>query len=85
MIYFYDPIFPWAGERPHVIGIESDVRYEAFFCDPTSGKELPIGRVRPDAEGCWEIPLPPVFQDWILVMEGKAERNTGDPEMKKGK
>ncbi len=85
VIYFYDPIFPWAGKRPQVIGIEPGIEYEAFFWDPTGGKELPIGRVRPDAEGCWEIPLPPVFQDWILVMEGKAERNTEDPEMKKAK
>jgi hypothetical protein len=69
MIYFYDPIFPWDRERPRIEIIESGAIYNAFFWDPATGKEYPLGRVEPDAHGQWEIPLPPVFQDWVLVIE----------------
>jgi hypothetical protein len=73
MIYFYDPVFPWEGARPQIIGLEPGIVHKAFFWDPKSGEEHPIGRVKPDAQGNWEIPLPPVFQDWILVVERQAD------------
>ena len=69
IIYFYDPIFPWAAERPRVTGLERDNEYAAFFWDPRTGQEHPLGGIKPDADGSWPIPMPPVFQDWVLVLE----------------
>jgi hypothetical protein len=49
--------------------IESDVSYQAFYVDPRNGSELKLGKVTPDKKGKWQPPKPPIFSDWILVME----------------
>jgi hypothetical protein len=69
MIYFYDPIFPWVENKPHVVGFEPEVKYTAFFWNPTNGEEYSLGLVIPDLDNQWEIPAPPIFHDWILVLE----------------
>jgi len=76
VIYFYDIIFPGSGNKPRLTNLEPDGRYEAFFWDPTSGAEHPLGRVKPDSRGCWEMPTPPVFHDWVLVLSSSdGEKN----------
>jgi len=52
-----------------VKGIESDTKYRAFYYCPQSGNETEIGTVNPDADGNWQSPRPPIFQDWLLVLE----------------
>jgi len=49
--------------------IENDVSYRAFYVDPRNSKEVNLGKVIPDEEGKWQPPRPPIFSDWILVME----------------
>jgi len=54
---------------PLVKDLEHDVRYRAFWFDPASGREFEVGTVTADTEGSWQSPRPPLFQDWVLVLE----------------
>ena len=46
--------------------------YHAFFFNPADGRETEIGNVAPDSSGSWKIAEVPIFQDWVIVLEGKA-------------
>jgi hypothetical protein len=46
--------------------------YHAFFFNPADGSETEIGSITPDASGSWKIAEVPIFQDWVVVLEGKA-------------
>ena len=46
--------------------------YHAFFFNPADGSKTEIGNITPDANGSWKIAEVPIFQDWIVVLEGKA-------------
>ncbi len=54
-----------------VKGIEPDICYRAFYMDPKDGEEIDLGEVAPDEDGSWQSPRPPIFQDWVLVLERK--------------
>lgn len=58
-------------DPPLIKSIEKGVDYQAFYFDPTSGREFDAGLVAPDAEGNWRPALPPEVHDWVLVMEKK--------------
>ena len=45
--------------------------YHAFFFNPADGTETEIGTITPDGNGSWQIAEVPIFQDWIVVLEGK--------------
>lgn len=60
---------PALWNSPQVKGIESGVKYRAFFFNPATGKEQQIGAVAPDADGNWRVPVFPVLQDWVIVLE----------------
>jgi len=62
----------WTG-LPLVKGIEPESSYRAFLWDPKNGREYPLGDVKGEANGDWKLPLraPPLFQDWVLVLETK--------------
>lgn len=51
--------------------LEAGVRYRATYFDPKRGVEHEIGVVAGDDSGCWTPPKPPVFQDWVLVLENR--------------
>jgi len=55
-----------------VKSIEAEVSYRAFYMDPKNGKETDLGDVKPNNEGNWQSPNPPIFQDWVLVLEKKG-------------
>jgi hypothetical protein len=42
--------------------------YRAFYFDPRTGGEHPLGQT---TVGEWPAPKPPVFQDWVLVLEAQ--------------
>jgi hypothetical protein len=46
--------------------------YRAFFFNPADGSETEIGKVAPDESASWKIAEVPIFQDWVVVLEGKA-------------
>jgi hypothetical protein len=49
--------------------IEQGITYCAFYFDPRNGREYNIGTVFPDEKGDWQLPKPPIIQDWVLVTE----------------
>lgn len=55
----------WSGNLK-IKGLEK--AYTAFYFDPKTGREYPLGQ----AEGDWPAPKPPVFQDWVLVLEAQS-------------
>jgi len=69
VIYMYGQVW---GRKVHVQGIESDVQYRAYFMNPSTGEEYPLGDVVAEADGSWLIPQQPEVHDWLLVIE-KAE------------
>jgi hypothetical protein len=60
--------FPVWGS-PVVKHLEKGVNYKAFFFNPANEKEYPLPAVESDAQGDWKPSPPPIFQDWVLVME----------------
>ena len=60
--------FPDWGS-PVIKGLERSSSYKAFFFDPTNGREYAIPAAASDDEGNWKPSPPPIFQDWVLVME----------------
>lgn len=68
LIYFYGPNWPW-GTPFMVRQLESTVQYRAFFWDPRTGQEYPIGPIQADADGCWKIAPQPEMTDWVVVLE----------------
>jgi len=64
-------------DRITIRGLESGTSYYAFYFDPKSGKEHAVDAVQPDANGGWQAPAPPIFQDWVLVLDhGQTGRST---------
>jgi hypothetical protein len=61
----------WVLHRGELIvgDLEAGTRYRASYFDPKRGEEHVIGVVSGDAAGCWVPPKPPIFQDWVLVLE----------------
>ncbi len=64
-IIYFSPFLPLTKIKK----LEPGVTYSAFLFNPSTGEETPLGKVVPDKNGDWQIPTPPVFRDWILVME----------------
>jgi hypothetical protein len=58
----------WSG-RMFVKELEPGKQYHATLFDPKTGQEHDLGRVTGDAEGNYKLPKPPVFQDYVLVLE----------------
>ena len=60
--------FPRTGSVNHkIVQLEPGVRYRALWWNPVSGKETDLGTITGAAE--WHPPAPPIFQDYVLVME----------------
>ncbi len=60
--------FPDWGS-PVVKALERNANYRAFFFSPVDGREFAIGTIAGDEHGDWKPAPPPIFQDWILVLE----------------
>ena len=58
----------WRGQL-YVQGIEPGLAYRARYVDPRTGRAHDLGTVEGDAAGQWVLPKPPVFQDWVVVLE----------------
>jgi hypothetical protein len=70
IIYSVRPSYPWSEKwRRHVLALESDVRYDAFWWNPRTGDSHSIDSPVPDGHGTWLIPLEPTLQDWVLILE----------------
>jgi hypothetical protein len=56
------------GGMAKVTALEPDVRYHAEYFNPKTGACRSLGPVEPDAQGEWTLPIPPIFQDWLLIL-----------------
>ncbi len=68
VIYFYTPTYPWSPDRFHVVKLEPEVSYTAYFWDPRTGQKHNIGPIEADADNSWAIPIQPTMDDWVLVL-----------------
>jgi len=50
-------------------GLEPGARYQAFYFDPGAGTQYDQGTVASDAEGNYQLPKPPIYRDWVFVLE----------------
>jgi hypothetical protein len=50
-------------------GLEPGARYQAFYFDPGAGTQYDQGTVAGDAEGNYQLPKPPIYRDWVFVLE----------------
>ncbi len=63
------------GKWPFTVqSIEPGAHYHAYLFNPVDGSEVEIGRVEPDDDGNWLLPLPrmPIYQDWVLVLQRES-------------
>jgi hypothetical protein len=58
----------WSGHLT-VTGLETGVAYHARFFDPKTGRDYDLGAVSQTEPGKYIVPKPPIFQDWVLVLE----------------
>ncbi len=68
LFYFPRTVSPW-GTRYRVLGLWPDVGYSAYFVNPLTGEDAPIGQVGPSEAGEWVVPKAPILHDWLLVVE----------------
>jgi hypothetical protein len=59
---------PARWDLPRVRELDS-AKYTAFLFSPTNGKRYDLGRVAPDDQASWQPPVPPIVQDWVMVLE----------------
>ncbi len=52
--------------------LEPEVTYHAFFFNPSDGAKHDLGKVIPDNKKNWRPSRPPVFRDWVLVLEARS-------------
>ena len=60
---------PNMRKLPRIEHLEPGITYRAFLFDPVTGDEYPLGTVTADASGRWRHPIPPIYQDWVIVLE----------------
>jgi hypothetical protein len=68
IIYLPRPVFPWGRGGVFVTQLEPGIRYRAYYFGPKEGQEVDLGEVAA-TDGRWQLPLTPVMQDWVLVLE----------------
>jgi hypothetical protein len=68
IFYFPFPIVSW-GSPLFVKNFEPNIRYKAFYFDPQNAQKYPLGIVKLNIDGKWQIPKPPIIQDWVLILE----------------
>lgn len=70
LLYFpRETAFRWRSAAFAIRELEEGVTYQARFVDPASGAAHPCGTARGDATGAWQPPHPPIFQDWLLLLD----------------
>jgi hypothetical protein len=59
---------PGSGSPVKVKQLDRGVTWRAFFFNPATGREHNIETLTPDANGDWQMPDPPIIQDWVCVV-----------------
>lgn len=66
-VYMYD--FPTRWRRYTLVDLDPGILWQPIFVDPVTGDEYVIDTIKPDKDGQWDIPIPPIMQDWVLVVK----------------
>ena len=74
--YFYLPVPPWQTPKYRVTHLTPLNYYKAYFWNPKTDKEYPIGSIQSTESGIWEINTFPSMDDWVLVLEKSKEEQT---------
>jgi hypothetical protein len=67
--YSYSVLQPGGRPSKRILGLETDVVYQARYFDPRIGTEYPLGEVRGDADGAWTLPMTPLLKDYVVALE----------------
>ena len=59
-------------DQPFLKALEPGIHYNASWFDPKSGDRVPIAVISGDANGDYQLPKPPILQDWVLILEVAA-------------
>jgi hypothetical protein len=66
---YFPPTLLWRREGYRLAHLEPGVSYRAFWSDPATAREYPGGVVTGYEDGHGRPQAPPIFQDWVLVLE----------------
>jgi hypothetical protein len=66
-IVFMPPMW----NAPKLSMLEPNKTYAAKFFNPSDGSIQTIGEAGGNASGEWQVPNPPTFQDWVLVLQAR--------------
>jgi hypothetical protein len=59
---------PQMWDPPKIRGLESGITYRVSLFDPRTGEKRDFGEASGDAQGAWPLPIPPTFEQWVVVM-----------------
>ena len=65
IIYMHN--FPASYRSSRIIQLEGN--YRVTYHDPITGDMHDFGIIKPDDQGKWELPTPPVMQEWVIVLK----------------
>jgi hypothetical protein len=67
-IYLPRPVAVWS--QPHLVkGLDPARPWQAMLVNPKTGDRTSLGRIDVSADGTWRIPILPLIQDWVIVVE----------------
>jgi hypothetical protein len=67
-VYLPRPVAVWS--QPHLVkGLDPARVWQAMLVNPKNGHQTALGRIDVAADGTWRIPILPLIQDWIVVVE----------------
>jgi hypothetical protein len=59
---------PARWDLPKLVALERGTHRASLF-DPVTGKRRDLGPITVDDSGTWQPPVPPIVQDWVIVLE----------------
>ncbi len=59
---------PASWNLPKLANLETNLTYQGFLFNPSTGKEIALGEIKADAHGKWQPPVPPIVRDWVIVL-----------------
>lgn len=71
LAYCYGIINPDEPQPKRILGLEPDLLYRAWYFDPRTGTEHPLGDIRGDSHGAWTLPRTPLMKDYVLALEAR--------------
>ncbi|MBZ0297706.1 MAG: DUF4038 domain-containing protein [Anaerolineae bacterium] len=58
-------------DQPFLKELEPGLDYKAAWFDPKTGDTYDLGTIHGDNQGDFQLPKPPILQDWVLILEAE--------------